>query len=69
MENQNGFHEIELVEITSKPEVGETVAIELPGAGTITATWLGTTNGKTWSFTDACRLMVQIDDERKAQRE
>ncbi len=37
-------------------------------AGTILATWLGKANGKSWTWTDFCRLLVDMERERRELR-
>lgn len=47
-------------------EVGEPVEIKTLGGATLRAKWLGVVDGESWTLTDACRLMCELDAERKA---
>lgn len=60
---------------TESLEVGEQFELalihkadgELPPSTEVSPTWLGTIDGENWTLTDACRLMCEIEDERKKQ--
>ena len=64
--NRSPLLEAQLVDFEDG-EIGEPVEIETP-VGKIQATWLGTVGADGWDLTKACKLMVDIANERSEQQ-